>query len=386
VARLRRARISATICFLIYGVVVATWASRLPFIKRELGLNTAQLSLALVGTPAGLIVSMQLIPVLVRHLTSAVVSRLAIVSASTSIVLLPLAWNLISLAIVLFLLGMSLGALDTAMNTQGVAIERGYRRPIMSMLHGMYSIGILIGGLLGALAAHGGVDPLIHFTIVGACLTGLGTVGLRSLLGEEADAAIAPRVNSGREPMMMKLSNHPSLIAVGLIAFCCLLAEGAVDDWSGIYLREVRHASFGSAPLGAVACGAGMAIGRFRGDAVIARHGRGSTLWRASVVASSGMVLAVLAPGLALSIIGYGVLGVGVATIVPIAFSLAGNMSGLPPAWSISRATTLGYAGLFTGPPMIGFLAHQTDLTVALTIPAVLLLLIGPLSRIARGG
>ena len=132
-----------------------------------------------------------------------------------------------------------------------------------------------------------------------------------------------------------------------MIAFCCLFAEGAVDDWSGVYLHEEQGASLAVAPLGAAACGIGMALGRFGGDAVIARLGRPATLSRASLIAGAGMSLAVLAPSPGIAIAGYGVLGLGVATIVPIAFTLAGTKEGVPPAWGISRVTTLGYAGLF---------------------------------------
>jgi fucose permease len=151
-----------------------------------------------------------------------------------------------------------------------------------------------------------------------------------------------------------------------------------------VYLHEEQGASLGIAPLGAAACGAGMAVGRFAGDAVIARYGRPATLWRASLVAGAGMTLAVLAPTPGVAIAGYGVLGLGVATIVPIAFTLAGNTTGVPPAWAISRVTTLGYAGLFSSPPVIGLVARSTGLAVALAIPAVLLLLVCPFSWVTR--
>jgi fucose permease len=127
-----------------------------------------------------------------------------------------------------------------------------------------------------------------------------------------------------------------------------------------------------------------MAAGRFGGDAVIARYDRPATLLWASLIAGSGMVLAVLAPTPGVAIAGYGILGLGVATIVPIAFTLAGNTPGVPPAWAISRVTTLGYAGLFSSPPVVGLVAQATGLAVALAIPAALLVLVAPLSRVTR--
>ena len=378
---LRSARRGVVIVFFVYGAVLATWVSRIPLIKQELGLDTAELSVALLGSPIGLITAMQFVSRLVERWTSAVVVRWAAVAASVSMVLPSLAWSLPSLAVALFLLGFSLGSLDIAMNTQAVAIERGYGRPIMSGIHGMYSVGVLIGAGVGALAAHAELDPLVHFSAAAFVLGASGVVASRSLLGAEADTEHAP--DDTDRPL--RLLSHPGLIALGVIAFCCFFAEGAVDDWSGVYLHEEQGASLGIAPLAAAACGAGMAIGRFGGDAVIARFGRPATLWRSALVAGFGMTLAVLAPSPGVAIAAYFVLGLGVATIVPIAFTLAGTAPGVRPAWAISRVTTLGYAGLFASPPVVGLVAQATNLAVALAIPAVLLLLIVPLSRATRG-
>lgn len=380
---LRSARRGVAIVFFVYGAVLATWVSRIPLIKEELELDTAQLSLALLGSPVGLILAMQAVAVLVERHTSAVVTRAALVGACVAVVLPGVAWNLGSLAAALLLLGFSLGSLDIAMNTQGVAVERGYARPVMSGIHAMYSVGVLAGAGVGALAASAEVDPLAHFAVAAAILAILGLLGARTLLGAAADQ---PAEAEDADRPALRLAQHPGLIALGFVAFCCLFAEGAVDDWSGVYLREEQGASLGVAALGAAAAGAGMAIGRFGGDAVIARFGRPATLWWSSLVAGAGMTLAVLAPAPGVAIAAYFVLGLGVATIVPIAFTLAGTHPGVPPAWAISRVTTLGYAGLFASPPLVGFVAQASSLTTALAIPAVLLLLVAPISRAGSPG
>jgi fucose permease len=380
VTGLASARRGVAIVFFVYGAVLATWVSRIPLIKQELGLDTAQLSLALLGSPVGLILAMQAVAVLVDRLTSAVVTRAALIGACVAVVLPGAAWSLGSLAAALLLLGFSLGSLDIAMNTQGVAVERGYARPVMSGIHAMYSVGVLAGAGVGALAASAEVDPLAHFAVAAAVLAGLGLLGARTLLGAAADRPAEAEAEDADRPAL-RLAQHPGLIALGFVAFCCLFAEGAVDDWSGVYLREEQGASLGVAALGAAAAGAGMAIGRFGGDAVIARFGRPATLWWSSLVAGAGMTLAVLAPAPGVAIAAYFVLGLGVATIVPIAFTLAGTHPGVPPAWAISRVTTLGYAGLFASPPMVGLVAQATSLAAALAIPAVLLLLVAPISR-----
>jgi MFS family permease len=385
VPRLRRARRSVATYFFIYGCVLATWVSRLPGIKHHLDLNTAQLGLALVGSPLGLILAMRLVPGLVERWSSATLTRAAAGASCICIPLLALAWSLESLLGLLLLFGLTMGAFDISMNTQGVAVERGFGRPVMSSLHGFYSIGVLVGALCGSIAAHADVSPWAHFAIAGACLAILGVAASQSLLGDEADVENTERFGlEETSSLAVPLAARRFLMVVGFIAFCSLFAEGAVDDWSGVYLHEVQRASFGIAPLGAGACAAGMAVGRFCGDPVIARYGRKATLWRAPLVAVTGMSIAVLAPTLTVAIIGYGILGLGVATIIPMAFTLAGNTNNVPPAWALARVTTLGYAGLFGSPVLIGFIAHATSLTVALWTVVVLLLLIAPMSRAVR--
>src|SRR4051794_33075983 len=378
---LRPARRDVTVIFFVYGAVLATWVSRIPLIKQQLGLNTAQLSLALLGSPVGLILAVQLVSGLVTRYSSAVVTRWAAVAACGAMVLPALAWSVGSLGVALLCLGLSLGSLDISMNTQGVAVERGYDRPIMSGIHGSYSVGVIAGAAVGSVAARAGVDPLVHFAVAATILAGVALAASGALLGREADEPAESDGAGAPADRPLRLWSHPSLIALGVIAFCCLFAEGAVDDWSGVYLHEVQGASLGVAPLAAAASGIGMAVGRFGGDAVIARFGRPATLLRAALIAAAGMTIAVAAPAPAVAIAGYGVFGLGVATIVPIAFTLAGNTAGVAPAWAISRVTTLGYAGLFCSPPAIGLVAHQIGLTAALAISAALLLLVAPLAK-----
>jgi fucose permease len=379
------ARRGVTVVFFVFGALAATWVSRIPLIKDKLDLSAAELSLALLASPVGLLIATLLVSTLVGRWTSGVVTRWAVLAASIAVVLPAFAWSLGSLAAALLAFGLTMGTLDTAMNTQAVAIERAYHKPIMSAIHGMFSIGMLFGAVVGAGAAHADVDPRLHFIAAAACLAGLGTWAGRSLLGPEADVPVrAADADVPAGVARPRLADHPYLWVIGAIALCSLFAEGAVDDWSGVYLHEAQDASFAVAPLGTAACSIGMAVGRFCGDAVIGRHGRQPTLWRASLVAAAGMTLAVVAPTPAVAIAGYGVLGLGVAPIVPIALTLAGSTSGVPPVWAVSRVTVIGYAGLFGSPPVIGLIAEAASLAAALVVPAILLALVAPLSRAAR--
>lgn len=380
-ARLRRARVSVTAIFFCWGACLATWVSRVPAIKERLGLGTAALSLALIGSSAGLIAAMQIVSPLVSRWTSARVVRAAAVAAAWALWLPGLATKTFELTLALFVFGLSMGVLDIGMNTQAVAVERGYGRSIISGIHGVYSIGVLAGAGAGAIAAHNHLSPLSHFATAALVLSIAGWWAAGGLLGEEADVPAEADETTRSTGGRARRQAIPAIIGLGAVAFCSLLAEGAVDDWSGVYLHEVQGASLGAAPLGTAAFGAMMAIGRFAGDSVIDAIGRARTLSLSAAVGSAGMTLAVLAPSVPVAIAGYGILGFGVAALVPTAFGMAGNIHGTAPAWAISRVTTLGYLGLFCGPPVIGFVATATGLAAALVIPAALLLVVVVLGR-----
>jgi MFS family permease len=382
---LQRARLSTAVCFFVFGALLSTWVSRIPVVQHELQLNNAELGIALIGAPVGQVLAMGLTPRFVHRFSSATTSRWAAVATGGCVVLLGLAGNLVVLTVFLVLFGFALGTLDICMNTQGVAVERGYARPIMSGLHGVFSVGVLVGSALGAGAAGLGVEPVAHFAAA-SCLFGLvAVVGTRDLLGPSADVVTDAAADGSIVERRPRLRRHPTLIAVGVVAFCSLFAEGAVENWSGVFLHQVEHTSFGLAALGTAMTGVGMATGRFAGDGVIARWGRARTLFWAALVASAGMVLALAGGSVPAALAGYAVFGLGVATIVPIAFTVAGNTSGVTPAWALSRASTMAYAGQLASPAIVGLVAHATGLSWALAIPAMLLVAVAPLSRVARG-
>jgi fucose permease len=381
---LRRAALSTAACFFVFGALLSSWVSRIPVIQHQLHLNSAQLGIALLGAPVGQVIAMALIPGLVHRWSSATAARWAAAATAGSLILIGLARNLAELTACLVLLGLALGALDTCMNTQGVAVEREYGRPVMSRLHGVYSIGVLAGSSLGAIAAALGVDPLAHFAFAAVLFTLVTVFGTRGLLGASADDVVDAQPGASTVPARpFRLREHPGLIIVGVIAFCALFAEGAADNWSGVFLHQVRHSSYAIAPLGTAMTGIGMAIGRFSGDAVITRYGRPRTLLYGALISSGGMLLALVGNSIPAALAGYAVFGLGIATLVPIAFTIAGNTAGVSPTWALSRASAMGYVGQLSSPALIGIVAHSTGLTTALIIPTVLLLAIAPLSRFA---
>ncbi|MHB8695780.1 MAG: MFS transporter [Solirubrobacteraceae bacterium] len=376
------ARRSVAVILFCQGAAAAAWTTRLPSIKDHLHLGPGALGLALVGTPVGFALAIGLAPAALRRCSSAVVARWSNAAAALMIILPALASNVASLAAFLVVLGLAFGTAEISVNVQAVRVERSYGRPLMSGLHAMWSIGVIGGSIAGAIAASGGVSPLDELLIAASLVAALAAIAGRGLLGEPQPAAgqdprDAPR---GRE----RLLEAPVVVVTGLIAFCSFLAEGSVSDWSSVYLHSSQHASLSVAALSVFAYSVGQTGARLAGNRIITRLGRTGTLWRTAIVAAFGMMIALVASAPWVALLGYCVLGVGVATVVPISFSIAGVAPGVAPAWALSRVTGFGYMGSFLGPAVIGLIASTTSLKMALVIPAVLLLMIVPLTMRLR--
>ena len=361
--------------------------------KHDLHLSAAGLSLALAGAPVGLLAAVRIVPSLVARSSSSVVLRWAVRLAAISVVMIGLARGVLALAAALVVFGLCNGVIDVTVNVQAVALEQLGGRAIMSRLHAMWSLGTLLGALAGAGAIALGVTPFQFFAAVAVLVAGLSTVLSGELLGVVADAPRAaaqaagdgsPGATAGT-PSRPRLRGRPGLIALGVIAFCGLFAEGSVSNWGGVMIHQVRHASFTVAALVTAGFGAGMLIGRIAGDAVIERLGRRHALIGAAAGGAVMLCVAVLVPSVVASVTAFVVLGVLLATIVPSAFSLSAGVTGVPPAWTISQLTTLGYAGTFISPVVIGLVTELSRVTVALLIPAALLLFVWPAAQMTRG-
>jgi MFS family permease len=373
-------RRAASVLLFCQGAGTASWVTRIPSIKDALHFSTGTLGLALVGLPLGLIVASQLVPPLVRRWSSSIVARWSTIGSALLIVLPALAWDFVSLTLGLVVLGTVNGISEVSVNVQAVAVEEAYARSVMSGLHALWSVGLLVGSLTGSIAAGAGVPPppqLIVVAVALAATVACGAAGLLDVTGERDGSRVGPARVRVQRPRFLR---QRVLVYTAIIAFCSLLAEGSVSDWSGVYLHTSKHASLGVAALGVSVYSIGVTVGRLAGDRLIGRLGRPAALGRTTLVAALGMAVALAAPSPPLALFGYGLLGLGVAMIVPIGFSLAGATAGASGAWALARVTLFGYAGLFLGPPVIGLVAHITGLSGALTIPAILLLVLAPMA------
>jgi MFS family permease len=375
VAGLRASRAAISAVFVVSGATFATWAGRIPAVQDRLGLSPGGLGVALLGLTTGATVALPLSGALIARFGSRRTTRAAAVLLCLVPLALPYAGSLPLLTATLAVFGASNSVLDTAMNAQAVEVEAGYGRPILSAFHGWWSLGGLAGSGVAALVARD-VSVRVHFTAAGLVLLAAALTASRWLLRGAGDTE--------RTPAFARPTR--ALAALGAIAFCGLLAEGAAYDWSAVYLRDEAGAGAGLAATGFAACSLAMAACRFGADRVVARLGPVRFVQLAGVVSTAGIVLAVAVPNPVVAIVGFGLLGGGLAGIVPVVFSAAGRAAPDRPGPALAAVSTLGYLGLLAGPAAIGGIGEVTDVRTGLAFVVLLTLLMTALgSRVPAG-
>lgn len=286
-------------------------------------------------------------------------TRLATPALALSLLLPFAAPGLATLAAAAFVMGLANGSLDVAMNAHASLVERRWAQPIMSSFHAAFSAGGLAGAATGGLLAYSGVDPALALPTASACVMAAGMAGWRSIgLGE--------RTSSGGGFALPGRAALPVCIAAAL----CMLCEGAMADWSGVYLSAEAHASDALAAGGFASFSAAMVVGRLCGDRLVRQIGRSATIAAGGAVAFAGLAWAVAVPLPWAASLGFSLVGLGLANIVPVLFSMAGAL-GASPANGIAMAATTGYAGFLLGPPVIGAIATASDLRLGFAAVAL---------------
>ncbi|MGF1626247.1 MAG: MFS transporter, partial [Alphaproteobacteria bacterium] len=291
--------------FLLNGGLFGAWASRVPAIKTRLGMDEAELGLVLLCMAAGAVISFPLSGRWTDTIGAPTVCRLTAIGYVPLLPLLALAPTPWLLAPTLLLFGAAFGSMDVAMNAWGAEVERARGRPIMSGLHGFFSLGAGIGAGAGALFAGAGFDPLLHFAIFAAGLAAL------TLPFAWSHWPVERRPRGARAPILA--IPRGALLAVGLIAFCAAIGEGGMADWSAVYLAEVLLAPEDMAAIGYAVFSVTMVATRLAGDVLIARLGRIAVARTCGVVAAAGAVTVALAPSVVVGWIGMGAMGFGYA-------------------------------------------------------------------------
>ncbi|WP_051945941.1 MFS transporter [Verrucomicrobium sp. BvORR106] len=369
------ARRAVSWLFLLNGVLFGTWVSRIPMVQERHDLTHGSLGVALLGMALGALVAMPLSGWASARLGSRRVAAFWTVVYAAVLPCLAIAPGVLWLKLGLFLFGAGHGGLDVAMNGQAVLVERRYHRPIMSTFHALFSAGGLAGATLGAGMAWLAVPVETHFLAVAALLGGtVVLIALRPLLPDDpVDSSGTGEISSNEEVLPAKsgLASIPAadmrrLIALGLLAFCIMMGEGAMADWSGLFLKQVTGAGDGLASAGYAAFSLAMMLGRFTGDSLTVRLGSERLVRGSGILAAGGLLLALITAHPYASVLGFAAVGAGFATVIPQVFSAAGRVKEMSPGLALATVTTLGYGGFLLGPPVIGFVAEGIGLRGAL--------------------
>lgn len=371
-----RARRATRGYFLMCGIATASWAPMVPFAKLRLGLDEAELGLVLLCLGVGSVAAMPL----AGHWSHRVGSRRVLwIGGALACALLPVlavAPTPVAMGAALAGFGAALGAVDVAMNAHAVEVERRHGAPLMSGFHGMFSLGGLAGSLaLAGLLATGA--PLL------ACVS-IIAAGLLAIVITQSGALVATRGEPGAA--LRSMWSLPSARALLLGALCLIvfLAEGAMLDWSAVFLRSERGFPIARAGLGYAAFSVAMATGRLLGDRITALLGPVRIARHGGALAAAGFMVITALPWSAAAVAGCLLVGLGASNIVPVLFSAAGRIADTPPSIALATVTALGYSGVLAGPAVIGFVAHATGLPLALGGVALLLAIVVLFAPIVR--
>lgn len=369
-------RLAVKIFFFLNGFVHANYFSRLPRIQDQFDIDNGTIGMVLLSSSVGALLAMPFTGWLIIRNGSRRITILGTFFYCLLIPFIPWMPTLPALVILFFTLGVSSGMLDVAMNSQAVMVEKQIQKPIMTSFHALFSIGMAAGAFAGSFFTKLGMTIFTHFFTV-SVLSLITTFVARYYLIHDK-----PAKKETDEPAF-RLPNA-TMVSIGVIAFCSMLGEGAMADWSTNYMENVAHAEKALAPIGLSAFALAMTLGRFLGDTARIKFGDRNLMVACGLVATFGISIAIAFTHPFAVIAGLFVVGIGLSAIVPICYSLAGHTKDLPPGVGLAMVTTVGYSGFLFGPPIIGFIAQWQSLRVALGLVAFLFVVMTALGWVRK--
>ena len=366
-----RARRSTSVAFVAAGAIFATWVSRIPQVRTHLGLSAAELGLALLAIAAGSLIALPVAGVVIhRSGTRIAVTVMSVLgAASLAVVGIGYHYGLALLVLGLLLLGFALAAWSVAMNVQGANVERQSGRAIMPRFHAGFSIGTVIGALLGTGMVVLDVPVTAHLLIIASLVGCIVPASARAFLPDRQDSE---RVGSDDRPATGPTRRiERRTLLIGLVVFAFAFAEGTGNDWIGVALIDDHHAPAAAATLAYATFLSAMTIGRWTGPMLLNRAGRVRTIRGLAIIALAGLLLFVLSPSAALAFVGTLLWGFGACLGYPVGLSAAADDSRAAAA-RVSVVSGFGQLAFLGGPPLIGFLGTLTTVQHALAIVAVL--------------
>jgi MFS family permease len=370
-------RIAVKIAFFLNGFIYANWVSRLPRIQETYSADNGTIGLVLLAMSFGAVGAMPFTGWLIIRNGSRKVSLASLIIFCALTPFIPVMPDVISLILLYVFVGISTGMLDVAMNAQAVMVERCYKKPIMTSFHAFFSIGMALGAWCGALFTDLGVD-LFHHLIIISALSLVFVLWIRRNLVEDK-----PDISAVAEGPLFRMPNK-ALLSVGIIAFCCMMGEGAISDWSVNYMENIAMSPKSIAPIALSAFATAMTVGRLLGDRFRDWWGDTKLIAFGGFISTAGLGLTLMVPVPYVAITGFFLVGLGLSTIVPITYSIAGNSKDLPSGVGLAMVTTIGYSGFLFGPPIIGFLADLFNLRQALIVIMVLFVIMTALGLMRK--
>ena len=370
----RRARVAVAFVFFACGVIFSSWVPHIPLVQQRIGLSDGELGLALFFMAIGAISAMPLCGWLTGKVGGKRVCSISSLAFCLALYLPTHAESFAQLAAALFVFGACSSGMDVSMNAEAVRVEKDFGRAIMSSFHGFFSLGGLTGALIGGGLLALGVSSQLHITLMIVLIAVLCLLAFRYFLHNAPEAAGGHTFSLPSKPVL----------ALGLLAFGALMAEGAMADWTGVYLSSVLGTSASTAAMGFAAFSVAMAAGRLSGDYWTRRLGPVNLMRCSAVIASAGLVMGLLFAEPLLAMVGFACVRIGLANIVPLVFSAAGRVPGMSAGNGIAAVATSGYTGFLAGRPLIGFLSELMGLALALGVVAVIILAAGPFAHVLR--
>lgn len=352
---LKRIRWAVSLFYFAMGLCFATWASRIPDIKASLHLSESDLGSILFALPFGQLIVMPFSGKLVTKYGSHRILVLSLALYALALTNLGLAEKPWQLSTGLFLFGIFGNLSNIAVNTQGVYTEGLFKRTIMSSFHGAWSTAGFSGALIGIAMLALKLSPFEHFVIAAVIVFVLMAVNYKYLIKAKEKKSLEKKKKFFAKP-------DGVLIWLGIIGFCCMASEGVMFDWSGVYFKEIVKAPGPLVILGYTSFMIMMASGRFLGDRLIHKYGRKRVLQISGMLISIGLFTSVFLPYLIPSTLAFMLVGLGVSTIVPTVYSIAGKNTTVAPGEALTIVSSVSFLGFLMGPPVIGFIAEAAGL------------------------